>query len=143
MNENPRTPPFALLGIDHIVLRTAQVPTMLDFYVAVLGARLERELPDAGLYQLRAGISLIDLVDVAGPLGQRGGGPPEAQRRNLEHFCVQIAPWREDALRRHLAMHGVTASGTERRYGAGGFGPSLYLQDPDGNTIELKAAATP
>jgi len=25
-----------------------------------------------------------------------------------------------------------------RRYGAEGQGPSIYIQDPDGNTVELK-----
>ena len=29
------------------------------------------------------------------------------------------------------------------RYGAEGAGPSLYITDPDGNTVELKGPATP
>ena len=136
----PPSAPFALQGLDHIVLRTGQVEVMIAFYAAVLGATLERQLPDEGLYQLRAGASLIDLVDVAKPLGSRGGAAPGPQGRNLEHCCLRITPWREQALRQHLARHGVACSSTERRYGAEGFGPSLYLQDPDGNVIELKGA---
>ena len=136
----PPSAPFALQGLDHIVLRTGQVEVMIDFYATVLGATLERQLPDEGLYQLRAGASLIDLVDVAKPLGKRGGAPAGPQGRNLEHCCLRITPWREQALRQHLARHGVACSSTERRYGAEGFGPSLYLQDPDGNVIDLKGA---
>ena len=52
--------------------------------------------------------------------------------------------WDEDfdeaALRAHLAAHGVEAGETGRRYGATGFGPSIYLRDPDGNVVELKGS---
>jgi len=42
-------------------------------------------------------------------------------------------------LRAHLAAHGIEAGPTADRYGAEGYGASIYLQDPDGNTVELKA----
>lgn len=47
----------------------------------------------------------------------------------------------EDALRGHLADHDVEIVGEGERYGAGGLGPSLYVQDPDGNVVELKGGA--
>ena len=53
-----------LAGLDHVVLRTAHREQMLSFYIDVLGARLERTIESIGLYQLRAGASLIDLFDV-------------------------------------------------------------------------------
>lgn len=49
----------------------------------------------------------------------------------------------ETAIRRHLAAHGIEAGDTQRRYGAEGYGPSIYLQDPEGNTIELKGPPDP
>ena len=62
--------------IDHVVLRTADVRRMVRFYSNVLGCAVERELPpETGLVQLRAGQSLIDIVDVESELG-RAGGPP-------------------------------------------------------------------
>jgi catechol 2,3-dioxygenase-like lactoylglutathione lyase family enzyme len=129
---------FTLQGLDHIVLRTEDVPRMVAFYCEVLGCTLERSLEDLGLYQLRAGQSLIDLVDLAKPLGQKGGAGPGDDGRNLDHFCLRIEPFEPDALRRHLEARGIEASEIARRYGAEGFGPSLYLADPDGNTVELK-----
>ncbi len=51
---------FSILGLDHVVLRAANVPRMVHFYCQVLGCTLERERPDLGLTQLRAGNSLID-----------------------------------------------------------------------------------
>jgi len=50
--------------IDHLVLRVADAEAMIDFYVGVLGCTLERAQQSIGLYQLRAGSCLIDLVPV-------------------------------------------------------------------------------
>lgn len=129
-------------NIDHLVLRTAQVEAMVRFYCDVLGCTVERRLAAGfGLTQLRAGGSLIDIVDVEGVLGRAGGAPPGEEARNLDHFCLYIDPVGEDTLRGWLGRHGIEAGPFERRYGATGFGNSLYLKDPDGNTVELKPAS--
>lgn len=125
-------------GIDHLVLRTADVARMVRFYVDVLGCTLEKEQPAFGLTQLRAGSGLIDLVSLDGPLGRAGGAGPGAEGRNLDHFCLRIDDFDIEAINRHLKIHHVHVSPVEQRYGAEGTGPSLYVQDPDGNTVELK-----
>jgi catechol 2,3-dioxygenase-like lactoylglutathione lyase family enzyme len=127
--------------IDHVVLRTADVQRMVLFYSNVLGCAVERELPpETGLVQLRAGQSLIDIVAVDSELGRLGGGAPTATENNLDHLCLQIEPCDEDALKAWLEEHGVEAGEFAERYGAEGFGRSLYLCDPDGNTVELRSA---
>ena len=88
--------------------------------------------------QLRAGASLIDLVPVTRAPGKTGGAPPGDGARNLDHFCLRIEPFDEAELRRHLAAHGLEGSEVGVRYGADGNGLSLYVRDPDGNTVELK-----
>ncbi|MCK5365782.1 MAG: VOC family protein [Gammaproteobacteria bacterium] len=129
--------------IDHLVLRTERVQAMIAFYTDVLGMSVERRLDDIGLIQLRAGRSLLDLVPVDSELGRKGGAAPGAHGHNLDHFCVRVDPFDEGALRDHLKTRGVEAGPTERRYGAEGTGPSIYIQDPDGNTVELKGPADP
>ena len=129
---------FTVKGLDHLVLRTDQVTEMLAFYRDALGCHLEREVADLGLYQIRVGVTLVDLVDVQGELGRVGGPSPGKGGRNLDHFCVQIEPFDENLIREHLAALGIAADKTSRRYGAQGFGPSIYIEDPDGNTVELK-----
>lgn len=124
--------------IDHVVLRVKDIESMERFYRDVLGCTVERRQDKIGLVQLRAGSSLIDLVPVDGPLGRMGGRAPEAEGRNMDHFCVRVDPFDEPAIRRHLEEHGVSAGPTEKRFGAEGSGPSIYLQDPDGNSVELK-----
>ena len=130
--------PFRLEGLDHIVLRARDVPRLVWFYCDVLGCTFERKQKELGLLQLRAGHSLIDLVDVAGPLGRRGGAPPGSEAHNLDHFCLRIAPFDAEAIRAHLIAHGVEPGEVKDRYGAEGNGPSLYITDPEGNTVELK-----
>lgn len=126
-------------GIDHIVLRTEQVDAMESFYSKVLGCEVERRLPpEIGLVQLRAGASLIDLVAVDSELGRMGGAPPGLEGRNLDHFCLQVEGLDKSGLKTLLSAHGIDAGKFEERYGAEGFGPSVYIRDPDGNTIELK-----
>jgi catechol 2,3-dioxygenase-like lactoylglutathione lyase family enzyme len=135
-------PPFAVQRIDHVVLRIADVERSLRFYRDVLGCNVERTRPDLGLVHLRTGASMIDLVDIGGPLGRRGGGAAGDSRRNVDHIALRIEPFDDDAIRAHLAAHGIDAPApTSTNFGAEGDGPSLYLRDPDGNTIELKGPA--
>ena len=116
---------------------------MTSFYREVLGCTIERRLPsEIGLTQLRAGEALIDLVDTDSQMGKAGGKAPGRTGHNLDHFCLQVAPITERALLNWLQRHGIEAGPFESRYGATGFGPSVYLRDPDGNTIELRIAAT-
>ncbi len=126
------------LGLDHVVLRVKDVPRARAWYAAVLGCKVERVLPCLGLTQLRAGASLIDLVDVNAPAGKSGGAPAGAKRRNMDHFCVQLAEFSEKKIVAHLKRKGIKPGTVGRRYGALGHGPSMYLTDPDGNTVELK-----
>ncbi len=125
-------------GIDHVVLRVRDVARALGFYCGVLGCREERRIEALGLVQLRAGSGLIDLVDIAGPLGKLGGDPPGDSARNMDHFALQLGSFDAAALRAELAAAGVEAGDVGERYGAEGMGPSLYVRDPDGNVVELK-----
>ncbi len=126
--------------IDHIVLRVVALEPMMRFYTEVLGCTVERRQDAIGLVQLRAGSSLVDLVPVDGKLGAIGGAAPGPEGRNVDHFCFRIDPFDEAAVRAHLARFDVAGGPTESRYGAEGEGPSIYLTDPEGNTVELKGA---
>ncbi len=130
--------PFSIRGIDHVVLRVRDPAAMLAFYRDVLGCAVAREQPGIGLVQLRAGAALIDLVDVAGTLGRQGGAPPGAEGHNLEHLCLRIEPFDPAAIRAYLAKTGIAVEPPATRFGAEGFGPSVYLCDPEGNVLELK-----
>jgi len=129
---------ITIAGLDHIVLRTADAARLIAFYGDVLGCPVEKAREDLGLWHLRAGSVLIDIVDAAGTLGKMGGAAPGAEARNLDHFCLRVEPYDEAAIRAHLAAHGIDAPEAVPRFGAEGDGPSIYIAVPDGNTVELK-----
>ncbi|MBS0382767.1 MAG: VOC family protein [Proteobacteria bacterium] len=135
--------PFRLRQLDHVVLRVRDVAAMRRFYCVVLGCTPELDQAGIGLYQLRAGESLIDLVDVHGKLGRQGGAAPGAEARNMDHFCLAVDGYDEAAITAHLKSHGVRVGETGMRYGAEGEGPSLYVFDPEGNVVELKGPPVP
>lgn len=125
-------------AIDHIVLRSDDDKALIAFYIDVLGCQLERQLPELGLSQLRAGNSLIDIVGVDSQLGKAGGHGPRAQGRNLDHFCLTIEATEQQALIDYLDSHQVPHGDFTRRYGSEGYGQSIYIEDPDHNSVELK-----
>lgn len=133
---------FEILGLDHVVLRAANPARLVRFYCDVLGCTVERERPELGLTQLRAGVSLVDLVAVDSELGKKGGGAAGKTRRNMDHLCLRIEPFDQNGLVAHLVSHGVAVGEIKSRYGADGYGPSLYVSDPEGNVVELKGAPT-
>jgi glyoxylase I family protein len=118
-------------GLDHLVLRVADLDRAIKFYREVLGCHVERRLEEPKLVQLRAGASMIDLVPA-------GTAPQTAEARNLDHFAVRISTFDYPSLAAHLQRHGIAAGEVRRRYGAEGYGSSLYINDPDGNVVELK-----
>ena len=127
-----------IAGLDHVVLRVGDLDRAISFYQRVLGCRVERELQQPRLVQLRAGTALIDLV----PASASPGGAADKTGRNMDHFCVRLAGFDAAVLKAHLAENGVDPGEVHERYGAEGYGPSIYISDPDGNTVELKGPAT-
>ena len=129
--------------LDHLVLRVTDLQAMMKFYMDVIGCTLEKTQEALGLYQLRAGSALIDLVPVDGPLGLKGGAAPGREGRNLDHFCLQIEPFDADEIIAHLKASGADPAPVASRYGAEGQGPSIYVPDPEGNVVELKGPPWP
>jgi catechol 2,3-dioxygenase-like lactoylglutathione lyase family enzyme len=126
---------FAIKGLDHVVLRVADLDRAIRFYCEVLGCTEERRVESIHLVQLRAGAALIDLIPA--------GAAPDPGAGNMDHFALRIEPFDEAALRAYLDSHGVEVGEVATRYGAEGDGPSLYIRDPDGNTVELKGPPDP
>jgi glyoxylase I family protein len=127
-----------IAGLDHVVLRVGDLDRAISFYGRVLGCRIERELQQPRLVQLRAGTALIDLV----PASASPGEAADKTGRNMDHFCVRLLGFDAAALKAHLTKNGVDPGDVHERYGAEGYGPSIYISDPDGNTVELKGEAT-
>ena len=122
---------IAIRNLDHVVVRATNLDRSIAFYCNVLGCYEERRVDRIGLVQLRAGSSMIDLIDAK-------EAPSHEEFRNMDHFAVRLETFDETAIRAFLAEHGIVTDEAKSRYGAEGDGPSIYLEDPDGNTVELK-----
>lgn len=122
---------FHVERIDHVVLRVRNLDAMVRFYEQALGFRVERTIDRLKLVQMRAGASMLDLVQGERP--EQGG--------NMDHLCFRIEPFDRAAIEAALAPLGVAIGETVERYGAEGNGPSVYFDDPEGNQVELKGPA--
>lgn len=130
-------PPFDLRAIDHVVLIVDDLEAAVKWYAEVIGANEEHSLRDYGMVQLRAGASMIDLVDAASKEGE-WARPPVKGGRNLDHLCLEIGPITKKAMEAHLARHGLKVEEEGLRMGAKGQGYSWYIRDPWDHQIELK-----
>lgn len=119
---------FHVERIDHVVLRVRNLPAMVRFYEQALGFEVLRTVEELKLVQMRAGASMLDLIDK-----QRGTADG-----NMDHLCFRIEPFDRDAVVARLAPLGIAVGETVERVGAEGKGPSVYFDDPEGNQIELK-----
>ena len=123
-------------GFDHLVLRVNDLDSALSFYTEALGLEPLRvdefrrgEVPFPSV-RISAD-SLIDLVPKARMPGSN----------NVDHFCL-VVEGDLDGLASELQARGVEVMGESgRRWGAHGWGNSIYVSDPEGNTIELKSYA--
>ena len=123
--------------IDHVVLRVKDIEAMRRFYCDVLGAEHVAYRPQFGMSHLRVGASMIDFVEV-GPLGKSGGAAAGKEGRNMDHLCLRVEPFDQDAIIEHLRRQGAPVGDIKPRFGAEGNGVSIYLTDPEGNVVELK-----
>src|SRR4029079_15564413 len=116
-----------VIGLDHIVLRVADVERSVAFYVDELGLEPER------LDEWRRGEVLFPSVRVT-PTTIIDLFAAERDGQNMAHVCLVIAPTAPDALR--AAHPGSTKA--DGLFGAPGYATSVYIKDPDGNTVELR-----
>jgi glyoxylase I family protein len=130
-------PPFDLRAIDHVVLIVDGLEDAVKWYAEVVGATEEKSLRQFGMVQLRAGASMIDLVDAGSEPGE-WARPPVDGGRNMDHLCLEIGPVTKAAMDAHLASHGLEVEEEGLRGGAKGEGYSWYIRDPWDHQIELK-----
>jgi glyoxylase I family protein len=133
--------PFRVLGFDHIVLRCTNLPVMEAFYCKALGFEVAKRNEPLGLVHLRSHAAMVDLVSRDGTLGRGGGAAPGVEGRNMDHLCLRVEPFDVTELTRHLSAFGVVPAELRTRFGAEGDGLSFYIQDPEGNRVELKGPA--
>lgn len=122
--------------LDHIVLTTPDVEGSLAFYMGLLG------LEGVRVDEWRAGEVIFPSVRInAATIIDLLQAPPgwEAKRaaRNLDHLCLVVDRADVEAVAADPQFDVITQP--VERYGARGNGWSVYVNDPDGNIVELRS----
>ncbi len=117
-------------GFDHLVLVCADVERSLAWYLDELGldaVRVDewrrREVPFPSVRVSPE--TIIDLI------------PGSVAGRNVDHVCLVVDHGSVD----HVVSSGrfTVVDGPDQRFGARGMATSVYVTDPDGNVVELRA----
>ncbi|GAB6903096.1 VOC family protein [Kineosporia succinea] len=116
--------------IDHIVLRVKDPEASVRWYVEKFGFLVHR------LEEFRAGTVPFPSVEVCPGQILDLDARAEATGKNVSHFCIVIEPTDLVALKESGVFE--TIGGPFRRWGALGPADLVYVDDPDGNTIELR-----
>jgi catechol 2,3-dioxygenase-like lactoylglutathione lyase family enzyme len=118
-------------GFDHLVLNVADVERSLAFYVDELGLEPVRvdDWRRGEVFFPSVRVDATTILDLLGPA-------PAPTGRNVDHLCLVVEPLDLEALKQSGRFTVVDGPGV--RYGAQGDGTSLYVLDPDGNTVELR-----
>ncbi len=120
-------------ALDHVVLNVTDTRRSVAWYRDVLGLEILRfdewERKEVFFPSVRVTpTTIIDLLET------------ERTGENMNHLCLVVDPATDLAA---VAVSGVfeVVDGPDVRWGARGDGTSLYVVDPDGNTIELRTYA--
>ena len=126
-------PAVQVIGFDHVVLRCGDIEASIAFYCGELGLEPDRvdEWRRGEVFFPSARVDATTLID----LFPAGDEPPRAGVPNVDHICLVVEPADLDA----LAERFPGSRRADGLYGAQGLASSLYVQDPDGNTVELRS----
>lgn len=124
------------IELDHVVLEVRDPAASAAFYRDLLGCepvRL-REFQAGEVPFVSARLGPSSVLDFFPPQMWRGHRPA-----NPNHFCLTLPPADFRAARRRLARRGVALTRVSaRNFGARGFARSIYFDDPDGISVELR-----
>jgi catechol 2,3-dioxygenase len=122
-------------GLGEIALRVHDLDAMQRFYEGVVGLKLLRRVDHAAFFKIAAGYGghtqVLALFDRSGQPGYRGLDPG---RTTVDHIAFEIDPADYETEEARLEGLGVRVTTAEHAWVRW---RSLYVYDPEGNTVEL------
>jgi glyoxylase I family protein len=135
-SEDELLSPLRPRGIDHLAINVSNLDAARAFYVDVIGCEFIEALPQFNQELLHAGATPISLV--CRPKDDPTSSYPQPAASGLDHFCLRMV---NDALglRANLSKAGVFVEDEVLNQGDVPPTLSLYIRDPSGNLVELRA----
>jgi catechol 2,3-dioxygenase-like lactoylglutathione lyase family enzyme len=127
-------------GVDHLAIRVGNLDAARAFYVDLLGCEFIEALPQFSQELLHAGATPISLV--CRPTREVASSQPEPPASGLDHFCLLMENDSSD-LREGLSKADVAVVDEVVNRGDAPPTLSLYIRDPSGNLVELRARLCP
>lgn len=126
-------------GLAEIVLWVHDLPASVAFYRDVLGLSVISPSERTNPIFLQAGPAQVGIPQMVVLVQLPDDAPPFGRPRTLHHLALAVASGDFDAERQRLKQLGFTL-----RSGQHPVVPShtMYLDDPDGNEVELICQAT-
>ena len=119
---------LTVTGLDHIVIVTPDVERSLAWYTETLGLAGERveEWRRGEVFFPSVRVNALVIIDLL--QGERSGV-------NVDHVCLVVEG---DLVAIAASGRFGTVGAPDERFGAQGNGEAIYVNDPDGNLIELR-----
>jgi len=129
--------PIQIRRVGHVVLKVRSLQRSVPFYSDVLGLREVARLRGQMVFFSATGENHHDLA-----LMEVGADAPAAERAavGLYHVALKVGDHLDQlrTAKAHLEAHGVKMSVADHKVSQ-----SIYLNDPDGNGLELYVDADP
>ncbi|EPJ43773.1 MAG: hypothetical protein OFPI_41650 [Osedax symbiont Rs2] len=130
-----------MIHLDHIVLNVTEVKRSVDFYQKLLSASVENwqayKKGEVKFPSIRVSDTFI--IDMFPPAMWRDQGSDNSTKNNINHFCFAVAIDQWQAIYESLQQQGIEIiRGPGVYWGARGDATAIYINDPDGNVVEIR-----
>ncbi|MEW6733921.1 MAG: VOC family protein [Acidobacteriota bacterium] len=129
------------VSMDHIVLNVNDIDKAIHFYTEILGFEVERvnEYKEGRAPFPSIRINANTVIDLFPPNRWKKIDDLKGYFPNLNHFClaVEFDDWQ--MLLKRLQMYNIPIHReSDKNWGAKGEGISFYINDTEGNEIEVR-----
>jgi catechol 2,3-dioxygenase len=125
----------AIRGLGEVALRVEDLDGMQRFYKDIIGLELLRRFENAAFFRLADGFGghtqVLALFDRKAQPGYAG---LSAAMSTIDHLAFEVGLADFEAERKRLEEAGLAVTTTEHAWA---HWRSLYVRDPEGNTVEL------
>ena len=125
----------AVRSLGEIALRVNDLDGMQRFYGEIIGLELLRRFPTAVFFKIAQGYGGHTQILALFDRSQSSPGlQVSADRSTIDHIAFAIARGDFEAEKARLEQHGLVVDTEEHAWV---YWRSLYVKDPEGNTVEL------